>query len=56
MQRRCEEAATHVENKKNGVEKKDDPTGKRFTVDKAVITLTDFVEEETTDVSYATIH
>ena len=43
MQRRCEEAAIHVEKKKSGKDKKE-PTAKRFTVDRAVITLTDFTE------------
>ena len=50
MQRRCEEAATHVENKKNSGKDKEEPTGKRFTIDKAVITLTDFIDQDDTEV------
>jgi len=46
IQRRCEEAASHVVVKKNGKQKQDGPEGKRFTIDKAVITLTDFVEQK----------
>lgn len=42
IERRCDEAARHIENrgKENTA-----PHGKRFTIDKAVITLSDFVEE-----------
>jgi len=48
MQRRCEEAAIHVEKKKSE-KNKGEPTAKRFTIDKAVITLTDFTEGDDTE-------
>lgn len=51
MKRRCEEAAIHVEKKKSGKDK-EKPTAKRFTIDKAVITLTDFTEGDDTKVRF----
>uniref|UniRef100_A0A7M5XLN7 Cyclic nucleotide-binding domain-containing protein n=1 Tax=Clytia hemisphaerica TaxID=252671 RepID=A0A7M5XLN7_9CNID len=45
IQRRCEEAATHIDNKKKGIIKNYGPDRKRFTIDKAVIILADFMDE-----------
>ena len=56
IQRRCDEAATHIENKKEGSKNKEEPEGKRFTIDKAVITLTDFIEEDEIEVWFLKIY